>query len=86
MKEDGTVTIPTDGNKEVTLTATMKDGEKIVGEKTYKVTVLDQNAMLKELADQLTLPYSTERGSEVYAILHCRRPSGQQSDLVHRTE
>ena len=78
VKEDGTVTIPTDGNKEVTLTATMKDGEKIVGEKTYKVTVLDQNAMLKELADQLTLPYSTERGSEVYAILHCRRPSGQQ--------
>ena len=33
VKEDGTVTIPTDGNKEVTLTATMKDGEKIVGEK-----------------------------------------------------
>ena len=66
VKEDGTVTIPTDGNKEVTLTATMKDGEKIVGEKTYKVTVLDQNAMLNELADLLSLPYSTERGSEVY--------------------
>ena len=38
----------------------MKDGDKTVGEKTYKVTVLDQSATLKELADQLTLPYSTE--------------------------
>ena len=90
MKEDGTVTIPTDGNKEVTLTATMKDGEKIVGEKTYKVTVLDQNAMLKELADQLTLPYSTERGSEVYGNITLPETIGaaevtwstEQSDIV----
>ena len=90
VKEDGTVTIPTDGNKEVTLTATMKDGEKIVGEKTYKVTVLDQNAMLKELADQLTLPYSTERGSEVYGNITLPETIGaaevtwstEQSDIV----
>ena len=90
VKEDGTVTIPTDGNKEVTLTAYQKNGEKIVGEKTYKVTVLDQNAMLKELADQLTLPYSTERGSEVYGNITLPETIGaaevtwstEQSDIV----
>ena len=87
---DGKVTIPTDGNKEVTLTAIMKDGDKTVGEKTYKVTVLDQNAMLNELADQLTLPYSTESGSEVYGNITLPETIGaadvtwstKQSDIV----
>ena len=87
---DGKVTIPTDDNKEVTLTAIMKDGDKTVGEKTYKVTVLDQNAMLNELADQLTLPYSTESGSEVYGNITLPETIGaadvtwstKQSDIV----
>ena len=66
VKADGTVTIPAEENAEAILTAVIKDGEEILGTKDYTVTVLAEGNMLDKIADELSLPYSTEAGKEVY--------------------
>ena len=61
----GVVTVPKEENVTVTLTASISDGNKTVTE-TYQVTVLAKGNVVQKLAAQLTLPYSTKAGKEVY--------------------
>lgn len=62
---DGTVTIPELENVEVTLTAVITNGASQVT-KTYQATVLAAGNAVDKIAAQLSLPYSTEKGKEVY--------------------
>lgn len=62
---DGKVSIPEDENAVVTLTAVIRDGEKSETEQ-YSVKVLAKGNVVEKLAAQLSLPYSTKEGGEVY--------------------
>lgn len=62
---DGTVTAPELENTVVTLTAVIGEGAN-QATRTYTVTVLAGDSAVEKLAAQLTLPYSTEEGKEVY--------------------
>ena len=62
---DGKVTAPAGEDARVTLTAVIGEGE-YAKTNTYTVTVIAASLAAGELAGQLTLPYSSAKGSEVY--------------------
>ena len=65
ISTDGKVTAPDTQDATVTLTAVIGEGTGAATE-TYTVTVLASGKAAEDLAKQLTLPYSTTAGQEVY--------------------
>ena len=65
VADDGTITVPENKDTKVTLTAVITNGTETTT-KTYEVTVLASGNVINKVAEELTLPYSTEEGKEVY--------------------